>query len=565
MKSVRPGHEGMWSPVLATFIFVAALGLSSMIGIGIWRFKDQEAARRHNNNLINQLNTNIDELINFVENITVPNNCTIDVSNVTQPTQFSDEAFRIFGDLDDTQTMAFDASGIPGSTLRILSLQNVSGTVAYLSDIIGESTTFLDSEFAVQRFDSITRQVMFDLSGISDATTRILSIQDASGTIAYLTDIPIQPSVFLDNAFGVVNLIDGSKQVMLNCTGINDFTTRVMSVQDANGTIAYLSDITSGVEPPFSDDVFIVYLAATPSARTQLEVGGLSANTTVVMSIQDASGIIAYLADILQIIEVTVDSSRFFPDVGNEGVATLAELGALSHIEITFCGGGGGGGGQGGDGGDGAGGGAGSAIIDFLILEPSLKFTAFNVSLGAGGLGGNNFGTDGTSGTPTSVVGQSGTGFHFDLTAYGGGGADGGSTSPFFGGAGGGGGGSATMDVAGIAGPFGGLVGGLANTLTTLLNEVLLKPHGGVEVPVADKGHVARQGFQAYLGKVDSTQARLLLAPAHPVCLPSPYSLQTLKRKLEAVLEALMAQPRDSETMEATALLCFGILFCKQP
>ncbi len=467
MKSVRPGHEGMWSPVLATFIFVAALGLSSMIGIGVWRFKNQESARRHNNNLINELNTKIDDLINFVEKIKVPTNCSFDITNITQPTHFSDNEFRIFGALDSTQTMAFNASGIPGTTLRVLSLQNVSGTVAYLSDVLGQSSTFLDNAFAVQRFDSTTRQVMFDLSGISNGVTRMLSIQDASGTIAYLTDIPLQPSVFLDNAFGVVNFIDGSKQVMLNCTGINDFTTRVMTVQDANGTIAYLSDIAGGLLPPFSDDVFSVYLAGTPSARTQLEVGGLSANTTVIMSIQDASGIIAYLADILQIIEVTVNVSRIFPDVGNEGVSTLAELGALSHIEVTFCGGGGGGGGQGGDGGEGAGGGAGSAIVDFLILEPSLKFTAFNVSLGVGGLGGNAGGNDGTSGTPTSVVGQSVTGFHFDLTAYGGGGADGGDNNPFFGGAGGGGGGSATLDVAGIAGPFGGLVGGLANTFTT--------------------------------------------------------------------------------------------------
>ena len=462
MKSVRPGHEGMWSPVLATFIFVAALGLGSLIGIGIWRFKHQETARRHNNNLINQLNTNINDLISFVENITVPNNCSIDVSNFTQPTQFNDNEFRIFGDLDPTQSLRFDASGIPGSTLRILSLQNVSGTVAYLSDVLGQSSTFLDNAFAVQRFDSITRQVMFDLAGISNSNTRILSIQDASGVIAYLTDIPLQPSVFLDNAFGVINLIDGSKQVVLNCTSISDFTTRVMAIQDANGTIAYLSDITAGVLPPFSDDVFNVYLAGTPSSRTKLEVGGLSANTTVIMSVQDASGVIAYLSDVLQIIEVTVDSSRIFPDIGNEGVATLAELGALSHIEISFCGGGGGAN-DNSDSGPGAGGGGGSAIIDFLILEPSLKFTAFNVSLGLGGVGGGLFAGDGT---PTNVAGQSGTGFSFDLTAYGGGGATVGGPGAT-GGSGGGGGGSASNAIPGISGILGGLPGGQSAGPTT--------------------------------------------------------------------------------------------------
>lgn len=490
MKSVRPGHEGMWSPVLATFIFVAMIYLGSMIGIGIWRFTDQEAARRHNNNLINQLNTDIDDLINFVENITLPNNCSFDTSNITQPTKFSDEAFRIFGDLDPTKEMAFNASGIPGVTLRILTLQNVSGTVAYLSDVISQSTTFLDNAFAVQRFDSTTRQVMFDLSGLSLSTTRILTIQDASGTIAYLTDIPIQPSVFLDDAFGVVNLIDDSKQVMLNCSGIAPFTSQVMSVQDKNGTIAYLSDITSGVLPPFSDDVFIVYLAGNPSARTQLQISGLSANTTVVMSVQDASGVIAYLGDILQIVEVLVTTNRNFPDVGNEGVATLAELGDLSHIEISLCGGGGSGGATG-DAGAGGGGGSGGGFENFMILEPDDKFTHFEVAPGFGGIT-PGFGVFPTSGNETTVLGVSASGFTLQLIGYGGGG--GASSSGSFGGspartggAGGGGGGNGASGTPGIAGVLGGLPGGAGGSFLTgpfsCVGNLTFGVRGGFKLP----------------------------------------------------------------------------------
>jgi len=161
---------------------------------------------------------------------------------------------------------------------------------------------------------------------------------------------------------------------------------------------------------------------------------------------------------------VVIDTSRDFPDMANEGVATLAGLGDLTHIEILLCGGGGSGGGPPNDVGNAGAGGSGSGIERFTVLEPDDKFDSFNITLGTGGI----FNLD--DGTETMVTGVSSTGFFLDLIGYGGGHGLAATSSPGGnGGAGGGSGGSGSGATPGIAGSLGGLVGavgGIKNSVT---------------------------------------------------------------------------------------------------
>jgi hypothetical protein len=198
MQNKASNREGQWSLGLALLLFLAFLLISGLSGIGYWRFTEQQRDRRHNNNLINELNQDIQDLLAFSANLTIPDNCTVDAANFTQPTSFPDDTFRIFGALDSSQLMGFNASLIDPFNQTVLSLQNVSGIVAYLSDVIGQSATFPDNLFAVQNVVDPTKQVMLDLSTVSSGFTRTMTVQDASGTIAYLSDIPPFGSTFLD-------------------------------------------------------------------------------------------------------------------------------------------------------------------------------------------------------------------------------------------------------------------------------------------------------------------------------------------------------------------------------
>ena len=459
----RPLPEGVWPRVVATIIFVAGVLLGGFIGVGIWRFIAESHDWRDKLHDLRRINGEIEDLIDDILNVTVPTNCTL-FFNGTQPNEYPDSLFRIFDGSDPTAKFRFNNTLIPTGTTQLLTSQNVSGTVLLLEDLEGLGTTFFDNLFAVQSVADNTSEVMLDLSSITAGETSLLTIPDKSGIIALLADIPAFPSVFLDSNWTIIDDIDNTKAMMLNCSQISSGTTRIMTVQDRDCTIAYLSDITNGTGPPFSDAEFQVYSDSDSSSAIQLDLSGVSTATTITLTVQDRSGVIAYLSDIVQVVEVLVNTSRAFPDIAFEGVSSLSGLGALTHVEITLCGGGGGSRGYIGDGVPTSGGGSGSLIKDFFILTPSSKFDTFNCTIGAGGPGGAG---NVAAGNNTIVTGSSSSGFFLELIGYGGGPGEDNANAGQAGGSGGGSGGRPlNQSVAGIAGDLGGVSGSLGSTGT---------------------------------------------------------------------------------------------------
>lgn len=463
---IQPRAEGVWGPVLATFLFLAFLFFFAWMGVGVWRFVKESRDRSDKLDDLRTLTLEIEDEISLVLNLTIDTNCTVVIENATQPNRYPDDEFLVFDGSNPTAQVGFNASNINALSTVILTSQNVSGIVAHLADIVASSSTFQDDTFAVINDADNTKEMNLDLSSVSAGTTRTLSIQPVDGTIAYLADIPTFGSVFQDDEFAVVNFLDNSKRVMLNCSLISSGATRLMAIQDRDGVIAYLSDLVNATGPPFSDLDFAIFAASDLSAKAKFDLALISPGTFVIPSIQDRSGTIAYLSDIPQIVEVVINQTRQFPNNTFEGVSTLSGLGDLTHLELTFCGGGGGTC-ESNDSGGAGGGGSGATIVDFFILDPNSKFTHFNITLGDGGGACTNLANrqGGTGGT-TTVTGVSATGFFFDLDAFGGAGGGIAGFSPggnftlrSAGGGAGGSGGPGEGTMGGPAGSLGGVNG----------------------------------------------------------------------------------------------------------
>ena len=152
--------------------------------------------------------------------------------NVTCPLSFNDKVFAILNFANPTKIMRFDVGGLSPATIRTMTIQDASGTVAYLSDV--ESGMFADNVFAVQHFADATRQVMFDLVSISPSTTQTLTIQDASGTIAYLSDLP---TTFVDSTFAILRAGSPTRRAEFEVDGISPVTTRTYEFPDLDGSL----------------------------------------------------------------------------------------------------------------------------------------------------------------------------------------------------------------------------------------------------------------------------------------------------------------------------------------
>lgn len=387
-------------------------------------------------------------------------------TTVSYPTEFADSSvFTIYSSTtEDTARLRFELDQLAnGSDITLVS-QNRSGVVGYVSNLPTYPSTFFESEFTLVNVDDATKLLMFNLSLISGATTRVLTVPDQSGVIALLDDITAPTSVFIDEELAVQNALDTDKELQFDVSLVVPLDTNVtLVVPDASGTIALRSDLPP-LNATFSDAEFAVISNTDPTAQVLFDVSSLVPSSSVsVLTVQAEpllNGTIAYSDQVDVYVDVTLNSSRSFPHPDFEGATTLLELGA-TQIQLWGCGGGGGGGGADGSSTSGGGGGSGSAFEKFLIDNVGQLFTALNCTIGQGGAGGagsTSSPTAGQDGGTTSVVGiptGSRNGF-LELFAYGGGGGQVNGT----GGAGAGSGSAATGALAGTAGNEGGLAGG---------------------------------------------------------------------------------------------------------
>jgi len=486
------------STILRWIVIALLIGFSiAMVSIfGALQARDERRRKRIDDRL-ETLTQDLNDADLLAGNLTAPPNCTL-LGNATAFSIFPDDLFTIFSDMNPGNFFQFDLSGLLFNSTVVLTTQNGTGTVALLGDIPPITTVFEDDEFRVLNAADQSKEIRLNVGGVTASTIQVMTVQNSSGIVAYLSDLPTATNTFLDDVFAVQNAGDPSREVMLDVSQVSPSTTQVMSVQPLNGTIAYLADIPD-IGPTFPDNEFEVKNALDAFKTFMLDCSIIATQTVQTMTVQDTDGTIAYLSDLPQIVEVMVTTSRVFPDIANEGVATLEELGDITKLEISLCGGGGGGGTgftgpqkKRSDGGlvsrssnvAGGGGGSGSGYENFPVLWATQRFFGFNVTIGSGGAAAVSFNTGGNGGR-TNVLGISkieidtivNNTFYVNLDGYGGGG--GGFTSapgdpgesPALGGSGGGNGGSASTStsastIPGIAGDLGGYKGGLGGSQT---------------------------------------------------------------------------------------------------
>lgn len=110
--------------------------------------------------------------------------------------------YRLIIENTSSLTWALDTGG-SGDDLRG-QLPNLG---AGSSTAIG--TEFPDSTFRVEDDTDISKKLAFELSGVTTATTRTLTVPDASGTIALTSDLTNKPTVFVQDADPVASAVDG--------------------------------------------------------------------------------------------------------------------------------------------------------------------------------------------------------------------------------------------------------------------------------------------------------------------------------------------------------------------
>jgi len=116
-------------------------------------------------------------------------------------------------------------------------------TVVAGNNVWTGTQTFRDNKFEITDDGDTTKKFVFQASSITTATTRTITIPDADITLVNLAgnNTWTGTQTFRDNKFEVTDDADTTKKLVLQLSGITTATTRTLTVPDASTTIAGLS------------------------------------------------------------------------------------------------------------------------------------------------------------------------------------------------------------------------------------------------------------------------------------------------------------------------------------
>jgi hypothetical protein len=239
--------------------------------------------------------------------------------------EFGDNVFRILGSVDPTKKAAFEVDGFTTATTRTFGLPDAdtalvgTGTAQTITNKLfqgsGNEIQIQDNRFRIQASADTTKQLFFDLSSITTATTRTLTVPDATTTIVgtdttqTLTNKTINSSTIniSDSNFTVQDNSDATKQLRFEVSGITTATTRTLTVPNANTTIVGtdVAQTLSNKTFTATSNIFTVrdnnftIQGTTASRQVQFNPDSIGAATTVILDIPNITG------------EITVQGNTF--------------------------------------------------------------------------------------------------------------------------------------------------------------------------------------------------------------------------------------------------------------
>src|ERR1700741_5413357 len=147
-----------------------------------------------------------------------------------------------------TIAIQFAGAALSGGEIQANQFYRITldtASTCQLEGIAAQVAPFIDSTAIIKGSSDATKLFRIEVDGFTTGNTRVMTPPDADFTaVGLATTQTLTNKKLSDSTCTIVDDGDNTKQVAFQCSGVTTGTTRTLTVQDANGTLA----LTSGVK-----------------------------------------------------------------------------------------------------------------------------------------------------------------------------------------------------------------------------------------------------------------------------------------------------------------------------
>ena len=202
-----------------------------------------------------------------------------------------DNANYFINNADNTKRIQFQLNGLTTATTRVVTFPDANLT------IVGTTTTqtlsnksLVDTTTSLINNSDNTKKVIFDVSGITTATTRTFAFPDSNSTIVGTSATQtVSNKSLVDSSTTIINQVDLTKAAKFDTSQITTSTTRTFTLPDATITLAGRSNAETLQNKSLESSTTFITDNSDPTKKLTFNVAGITTGTTRTVTLPDAN------------------------------------------------------------------------------------------------------------------------------------------------------------------------------------------------------------------------------------------------------------------------------------
>lgn len=201
-----------------------------------------------------------------------------------------DNSNYFINNADNTKKIQFQLNGLTTATTRVVSFPDADLTIVgtATTQTLSNKSLVDNSTFVISNADN-SKQITFDVSAVTTATTRTIAFPDSDTTILGTDSTQtVSNKSLIDSSTSIINQVDLTKAAKFDTSQITTSTTRTFTLPDTSITLAGRSNTETLQNKSLESSTTFITDNSDATKKLTFNVAGITTGTTRTVTLPDA-------------------------------------------------------------------------------------------------------------------------------------------------------------------------------------------------------------------------------------------------------------------------------------